>query len=117
LELTVITFLLQSSLNADGGMQGCQMVYFQTKIPDLGKILRALEWKMLSYFMTIWNILLPFGIINGRLAIWCIFPVLVCLDQEKSGNPGGMPPDSDSVRIKLCHAIPSSPILLQGQIL
>jgi hypothetical protein len=46
---------------------------------------------MLVYFMTIRNILRPFGIINGRLVyfvfIWYIFPNLVCLDQEKSGNP------------------------------
>jgi hypothetical protein len=54
------------------------MVYFQTKNPDLGKIWRALERKMLPYCMTIWNILVPFGVIYGRL---------VCLDQEKSGNP------------------------------
>jgi hypothetical protein len=27
--------------------QGCQMVYFQTKNPNLGKIWRALGWKML----------------------------------------------------------------------
>jgi hypothetical protein len=72
--------------------QGCQMVCFQTKNPDLGKFWRALEWKMLVYFMTIWNILWPFGIIFGRLvkfvAIWYIFPILVCLAQEKPGNPG-----------------------------
>jgi hypothetical protein len=37
--------------------QGCQMVCFQTKNPNLGKFWRALEWKMLKYFMAIWNIL------------------------------------------------------------
>jgi hypothetical protein len=26
------------------------MVYFQTKTPNLGKCLRALDWKMLLYF-------------------------------------------------------------------
>jgi hypothetical protein len=36
--------------------QGCQMVYFQTKNHNWGNIWRALEWKMLLYFMTIWNI-------------------------------------------------------------
>jgi hypothetical protein len=36
--------------------QGCQMVYFPTKNPNLGKFWRALEWKMLVYFMTICNI-------------------------------------------------------------
>jgi hypothetical protein len=43
------------------------MVCFQTKNPNLGKFWSALEWKMLLYFMTIWNILRPFGIMGGRL--------------------------------------------------
>jgi hypothetical protein len=51
------------------------MVYFQAKNPNLGKIWGALEWKMLSYFMTIWNILgtaiwynlWPFGIVCSHL--------------------------------------------------
>jgi hypothetical protein len=30
--------------------QGCQMVRFHTKNPNFGKILSALEWKMLLYF-------------------------------------------------------------------
>jgi hypothetical protein len=46
---------------------------------------------MLVCFMTIWNILWPFGISCGRLVefvvICYIFPNLECLDQEKSGNP------------------------------
>jgi hypothetical protein len=33
--------------------QGCQMVYFQTKIPTLSKFWRALQWKMLVYFIYI----------------------------------------------------------------
>jgi hypothetical protein len=41
--------------------------------------------------MTIWSLLLPFGTIYDLLVqfvvIWYIFPFLVCLDQEKSGNP------------------------------
>jgi hypothetical protein len=40
---------------------------FIPKNPDLGRFWRALEWKMLVYFMTIWNILRPFVIIYGRL--------------------------------------------------
>jgi hypothetical protein len=40
------------------------MVCFQTKNRNLGKFLRALEWKMLVFIMTIWNILRPFGIPN-----------------------------------------------------
>jgi hypothetical protein len=75
--------------------QGCQMVYFQTENPNLGKFWRALEWKMLAYFLTIWNILWPFGKIYGRL-VWVVccdlvyyyYFNLVYLDQEKSGNPG-----------------------------
>jgi hypothetical protein len=41
---------------------GCQMVYFYTKNPNLGKFWRTLEWKMLVYFMTVWNIF---------TATWC----------------------------------------------
>jgi hypothetical protein len=48
--------------------QGCQMVSFQTKNPNLGKFWKALDWKMLKYFRAIWNIftdiwdiLWPFG--------------------------------------------------------
>jgi hypothetical protein len=46
---------------------GCQMDCFQTKNPNLGKIWRVLQWKMLVYFMAIlvyfmamWSILWPF---------------------------------------------------------
>jgi hypothetical protein len=46
--------------------QGCQMVYFQTKSPNLSIFWRALECKMLLNFITIWNILQPFGKIYGR---------------------------------------------------
>jgi hypothetical protein len=60
--------------------QGCQMVYFQTKNTNLGKIWRALEWKMLLHFMTIWNIfwsfwnnLWPFGIVCGHLVYFSRF--------------------------------------------
>jgi hypothetical protein len=34
---------------------------FKPKDPNLGKFLRALEWKMLIYFMDFWNILRTFG--------------------------------------------------------
>jgi hypothetical protein len=60
--------------------QGCQMVCFQTKNPNLGKFWTALELKMMVYFMPIWKILRPFGILNGHLVIlWyfgIFFPVL-----------------------------------------
>jgi hypothetical protein len=49
---------------------------FRTKDPNWGKFWRALQWKMLVYFMTIWStytmaiwhILRPFGLSYGRLA-------------------------------------------------
>jgi hypothetical protein len=53
-------------------LQGCQMVYFQTKNPNLGKIWKALEWRMLLYFMTIWKIFRSFGVFGS----------------SKTGNPG-----------------------------
>jgi hypothetical protein len=37
--------------------QGCQMVYFPTKNPNLGKFKRAFDWKMSTYFKDIWDIL------------------------------------------------------------
>jgi hypothetical protein len=41
-------------------LQGCQMVYFQTKNPKLGNFLRVLKWKM-------WYILCPLGLFYGHL--------------------------------------------------
>jgi hypothetical protein len=55
------------------------MVYFHTKNPNLGIFWRAKEWNLLVYFLIIWYSLWSFGIFS---------PFLVCLDQEKSGNPG-----------------------------
>jgi hypothetical protein len=43
--------------------QGCQMVYFQTKNPNLGKYWSDLDWKMLIYFMAVCNILRALGIL------------------------------------------------------
>jgi hypothetical protein len=54
-------------------MQGCQMVYLQTKSPTWGKIWRALEWKMLLYLMTIWNMFRSFGMIHSRLVYFTRF--------------------------------------------
>jgi hypothetical protein len=64
--------------------QGCQTVCFQTKNPNLGKFWRALDWKMLIYFMDIWNILRTFGIFCVHLVHFSGFGILY---QEKSGNP------------------------------
>jgi hypothetical protein len=51
------------------------MVYFQTKNPNFGIFWWALECKMLLYFMTILNILRPFGIIYGRSAQFVVILV------------------------------------------
>jgi hypothetical protein len=67
------------------------MVYFQTKNPNLGKFLRALDWKRLIYFMASWNILLSFGKFYDHLLhfalIRYIFSSFGITNQEKSGNP------------------------------
>jgi hypothetical protein len=72
------------------GSQGCQMVCFQTKNPNLGKFWRALDGKMLIYFMANWNILRTFGIFYVHLVefvfIWYIFSGFGIMHQEKSGN-------------------------------
>jgi hypothetical protein len=64
--------------------QGCQMVCFQTKNLYLGRFWRALKWKMLVYFMVIWNNLRPFGIFlwtfgtfYGQLVYFCPFGYIV----------------------------------------
>jgi hypothetical protein len=69
--------------------QGCQMVYFQTKNPNLGNFWSAMQWKMLVNFMAIWSILLPFHIFYSHLVYFEIvlvyfFPFF--LYQEKSGS-------------------------------
>jgi hypothetical protein len=72
--------------------QGCQMVSFQTKNPNLGKFWRALDGKMLICFRAIWNILRIFGIFYDHLVqfvfIWYISSGFGIMRLEKSGNPG-----------------------------
>jgi hypothetical protein len=74
--------------------QVCQMVSFLAKNPNLGKFWRALDWKMLIYFMAIWNILQTFGIFYDHLVhfvfILCSFGTFGIIHQEKSGNPGAL---------------------------
>jgi hypothetical protein len=64
--------------------QGCQMVCFQTKNSNLGKLWRVLLWKILLYFMTVWPILRPLEIFHFHLiyfvAIWYIVPRFGILD-------------------------------------
>jgi hypothetical protein len=53
--------------------------YFKTKNPNLGKLWSVLQWKMLVYFMAIWSILHPLGILCGHfvyfVVIWYIFGI------------------------------------------
>jgi hypothetical protein len=57
----------------------------------VGKLWRALDWKMLLYCVTIWNILRSFGIIYGCwvefAAIWCIFPRFGMFGPRKIWQP------------------------------
>jgi hypothetical protein len=96
--------------------QGCQMVYFRTKNPNLGKFLGPWNWKG---FYTLWafrNILRTCGIFFGHFnnleAIGYIFLLFGLLCQEKSGNPG-VGPVKRSVDFKLfkCHGIQESALL------
>jgi hypothetical protein len=48
-------------------VQGCQMVCFQTKNPNLGKFWWVLRWNLLVYFMDTWSILRSFVIFYGHL--------------------------------------------------
>jgi hypothetical protein len=55
---TLIAALDQAKIGIDFKIhqgQGCQMAYFQTKHPDLGKFWRVLQWKMLLYYMAFWS--------------------------------------------------------------
>jgi hypothetical protein len=52
-------------------VQGCQMVCFQTKNPNLVKFWRVLLWEILVYFMTVWSILRPLEIFYGHL-VYCV---------------------------------------------
>jgi hypothetical protein len=54
--------------------QGCQMVYLQTKNP----IWNALDWKMLIYFMAIWNILQTFVILCDHLVHFVFIWYILC---------------------------------------
>jgi hypothetical protein len=64
--------------------QGCQMVYFQTKNPSLGKFWRVLQWQILVgipyghlvYFTAIYCILWPFGTSYGYLIYFSRFVML-----------------------------------------
>jgi hypothetical protein len=89
----ILGSIFKNSSGHPVGYQGCQMVCFQTKNPNLGKFMRALDWKMLICYMAIWDILRTFGIFYDHLVhfvfIWYIFPGFGIMYKEKSGNPVG----------------------------
>jgi hypothetical protein len=70
---------------------------FKPKIAIWGEFWRALDWKMLKYFMAICGIFWTFGIFNNHLVhfefIWYIISGCGILYQEKSGNLGTGWPD------------------------
>jgi hypothetical protein len=67
------------------------MVYFQNKIPNLGKFWKALVWKTLLYFMAVWNISRTFVTFYDHLEhfvfIWYIFSGFGIIYQKTYGNP------------------------------
>jgi hypothetical protein len=66
-------------------VQGCQMAYFQTKNPNLGKFWMVLELKMLIYYVVNGNI---FGIFYvSFVIIWHFITRFGMFYHEKSGNP------------------------------
>jgi hypothetical protein len=72
----------------DDFFQGCQMVSFVTKNPNLGKFWWALDGKTLIYFRATWNILRTFEILYDNMVH---FLYRFCImHQEKSGNPDWM---------------------------
>jgi hypothetical protein len=64
--------------------QGCRMAYFQTKITNLGKFWRVLQWKMLVSYSHFGIFVCNFGVFYGHLVYFSRFGMLY---QEKSGNP------------------------------
>jgi hypothetical protein len=60
------------------------MVCFQTKNPNLDKFWRGLEWKMLEYFIAIWNILRSFGIPIGIVVVIWHFPLVLVYCVKKN---------------------------------
>jgi hypothetical protein len=47
----------------------------------------SIVYDHLVYFMAIWYNLCPFGIVCGQWSFVIFFTNLVCLGQDKSGNP------------------------------
>jgi hypothetical protein len=72
-------------------LHGCQMVYFQTKNPNLGKFWRAFDWKKLMYFMAIWNSLQTFGDFYDHFCVHLVhFSGVGIMYREKSGKESSL---------------------------
>jgi hypothetical protein len=66
-------------------LQGCQMVYFQTKNPNLGQFWRALpRLENVEIFMAIWNISLSFGYMLWPFGTFCVHLVLLVTRSKKN---------------------------------
>jgi hypothetical protein len=74
----------------DNRAQGCQMAYFKTKNPNLGRFWGDLQWKMLDYFMAFWSILQSFGI--GISWLFGIFSPFWYVVSRKIWQPRQSPP-------------------------
>jgi hypothetical protein len=79
-------------IKISSGFQGCQMAYFQTKNPYLGKFWWVLQWKKLVNFRAMWSVLRPLGIFCGHSVYFTVimkvyFSRFGMLYPEKSGNP------------------------------
>jgi hypothetical protein len=68
------------------------MKYFNTKNAILGIFWRALEWKMLIYFMAMLDI---FGPLGDLMAIWYIFPILVYCTKKNMATQAESPEKMD----------------------
>jgi hypothetical protein len=66
-------------------------LFSNKKIPIWENILRATDWKILLYFLAVWNISWTFGIFYYHLEhfviIWYIFPVLVPGTKKNLATP------------------------------
>jgi hypothetical protein len=85
-------------------MQGCQMVCFQAKNPNLGKFMRVLQcWYILwtlGPFYVFYYILWTFGGVRGNLVYFFRFGIWY---HGKSGNPDVMLGITQRVCEQLCN--------------
>jgi hypothetical protein len=83
--VTFLQFVRASALFTSCRWQCCQMLYFQTKNPNLDKYWKVMKWKML---VLSWPLCLFYSKMVYFMVIWYIFPSFGMLCRDKSGNPG-----------------------------